>query len=329
MSTRDGPVEGALRDLYRSRDPGHVPATLRAVVDAIPDTALPEPTALGRPRGTLLGLAAALALLAVGFAALRAIPLESGGGAPAVTPGPTFDPTISGPGLVAPASTSGQWLLVLLAAAGLALGSWALVRRRRRLLAAVPGVLAVVAVGYGLLASYGPIDLRTQGWGTGISVVLADKPPGSLEDIFYVVAKPGQPFSFAVFLAHPSGLLPFIVEGVVSPPEAAAPRIAAAWADQLKDGGAIGPAAPFEPTDLAGPNGQTIWIVGRAGECALGTAPTTTNSMTGLSPLKLRVSVLGWPRDVELSGVPSVWEAADPGCDPALETPPPASPSGR
>jgi hypothetical protein len=257
------------------------------------------------------------------------MPLGTGGGAPAVTPEPTFDPTIAGPGLVEPASTSGQWLLVLLATAGLAAGAGALLRRRRRLLAAVPAALGVIAVGYGLVASYGPIDLRTQGWGTGISVVLADKPPGSQEDILYIVAKPGEPFSFAVFLAHPSGILPFTVEGVVSPPEAAPARITAVWADERKDGGALGPGAPFEGTDLAVPNGETIWLVGRASECALGAKPTAEDSMMGLSPVKVRVSVLGWPRDVELRGIPSVWEARDPGCDPVLETPQPASLSGR
>jgi hypothetical protein len=62
-----------------------------------------------------------------------------------------------------------------------------------------------------------------------------------------------------------------------------------------------------------------LWLVGKADSCALGGPPTAEVGMTGLAPLKLRVSVLGWSREVELQGVPIVFQPDEVGCIPTVD----------
>jgi len=260
-----------------------------------------------------LGLAAALAILAVALSGLRGLPFDVSPGA-SIAPNATFDPTLEGPGIVDAPSPAGHWFFVFVAVllSGFAL---AVLRGWRKL---IPGAVATVALAYGVVAGVLPVDVRTSGWATGIAVTSPDMPPGSSEVLLYELARPGGPFSFGVFLAPASGPFPVTIDGVVAQDLIAAPRIIAAWWDEQVEGGAVGPGRPFEPLVIP-VRGQTLWLIGQASSCALGVAPSDEIGMTGLATVKLRISYLGWPREVELADLPQLWEPYEPGCVPTAD----------
>lgn len=312
MSGQPFDLEAALRERYVALDPGVAPTPLRRVIERIPHT---SPRLERRPQpawSVYVGLAAAIAILALALSGLRGLPIDSGPGA-SIAPDATFDPTLAGPGIVDAPSPAGHWLVVavVVVLSGLAM---AVLRGGRRL---VPAAVATVALAYGVVAGLLPVEVRTSGWATGLAVTSPDMPPGSSEVLLYELAKPGQPFTFGVFLAPAAGPFPITIEGVVGQDRIAGPRIIAAWLDELAEGGAVGPGRPLEPFIVPEP-GQTLWLIGEAGSCALGQTPSSDIGMTGLAAVKLRISYLGWPREVELTEVPQLWEPYEPGCVPAI-----------
>jgi hypothetical protein len=305
-------LEAALRNRYASLDPGAAPLALRRVVERIP---LSHP-GLERPRqrswSLYLGLAAALAILAVALSGLRGLPFDVSPGA-SIAPNVTFDPTLEGPGIVTAPPPGGHGLLVAIAVLVFGLVAVA-VRGWRRI---VPLGLAAIALAYGVVAAFIPIEVSTHGFGPGIAVSRAEMPPGSSEDLLYVTAGRGEPFSFVIFLSEPTGPFPVTIEGLVEPPGHFGPRIVAVWNDELPMGGTA-PGRPFVPSVVS--NGElTLWLVGKADSCALGSPPPGDVGMTGLAPLKVRVSVLGWPREVELHGVPIVFQPDEDRCIPTID----------
>jgi hypothetical protein len=131
-------------------------------------------------------------------------------------------------------------------------------------------------------------------------------PAGAQEYLYYETAQPFQPFSFGLDLLSSDGV-PVRIESVVTdvPVDRQAfvgMRWTSVWLDGEPNGGMIGPAEPFAPFELPR-NGHAIWIVGRASYCALGHAPAAGEDRVGttwLGDLRLNVTVLGWPRVVNV-----------------------------
>ena len=112
--------------------------------------------------------------------------------------------------------------------------------------------------------------------------------------------------------------------------------LTALWIDGEPNGGMTGPIRPFTPFDVPR-NGQAIWLVGRAGACALGSAfdpsnPGTEIGFHGIDSLDVRLSVLGWPRTVHLQ-LPFRLVEPEPqtclGPTPQASSTPPAQPASQ
>ncbi len=299
----DARLERELRDLYRDRHPGAAPLSLRTRVDRVPDHRRPSAGRRAiRVAAPLVGLAAALAIVVLAAQALRAPggPATAGASA-APTSAASFDPSLVGPGIgSAPDAIVLGFAAVMIA---LVLGSIAVivVQGRWRL---IPAGLAAAVVGYVAVGTLAPVSIRVTGWSPGLGVVTASMPPGATEVVLYEVAQAQQPFSLGLDLIG-EGPLPIRVEGLdvvgERPPDRTTWR--AVWLEAEPESGMTGPARPFEAFD-ASATGQSIWLVGSAGRCALG--PSFDPSKGGpmgfgtITSVRLRVSVLGWPRVVEL-----------------------------
>jgi hypothetical protein len=324
---RNDPPELALRRAFRGADPGPAPAGLRAAVDAIPGghDRIRRP-GLERFSMPAAALAAAAALIVLVWQGLGLPASPFGGGATPIATSVPFDPAIVGPGLAEPSSALGYWLLAGIVAGvlflyGIGVHGW----RRGVLLGGVVGVL-----GYATFCSFVPIDAGITGWGPGIAVEGAAMPPGSHEDLYYVTARPYQPFSFGIDLIG-SGSVPVRIESVVTDipvnrTEFVGMRWTAIWLDGEPNGGMTGPSTPFEPFDLPR-EGRAIWIIGRSSYCALGRAPTANEGGIGstyLGDLRLNVTVLGWPRviDIQDSTPIRLVEAYGPTCPNPTDVPP-------
>lgn len=328
----DKGVEHELRRLLREREPGPAPLGLRERVDRIPDVeARPGRGRLVARVGPLLALAAVLVVAVLTGQALRLSPTLPPGASPVPSPVATFDPSLEGPGVGPATDPALYWALVLVACAALML--LALVLRGRRRL--IPAVVAAALFGWALLGSFMPVPVSVYFSGPGSRTIAATMPTGTDLTQYYVVASPRQPFTFGLGVIADSPL-PVRFEGLVGMPgdliSNAGPRWTAVWLDADPNGGATGPAMPFVPFDIAG-QVRSLWVVGRAGICASGPAFDQNATGTGgsTSPgLILRLSVLGWPRTVDLSQ-PAIVEPDTASCLPMSSSPstaPLPSPSG-
>ncbi len=299
----DERIERELRDVLERRHPGPAPVSLRERVLDVPAAghpAAPDPRRLVVPA---LGLAAALALVAIGVqvAGLRA-PDGTVGASPSPAPAAasSFDPNLVGPGIVTSSGSTLVPLLVVLVTITflvliVALRGW------RRL---VPAAGAVGCVAFGLYASQVPIAVGTYGYGPGLNTVEAVMPRGTDAVVFYETAPPGRPFSFPLFLTI-NAPVPVRIEGLYQPATVStAPRPAALWIDAEPNGGNLGPGRPFAPVETSNWI-QALWVVGRAGSCAVGqpvdpASPPTDLGYTWIDSVALQTSVFGWPRTVEV-----------------------------
>lgn len=312
----DPRLEGELRDRLRRRDPGAAPSTLRNWVQGVPDEeAEPiKPFYLRRPFTAALALAAVVLLAVIGLTTIRHLgPAGLAGaslpGQPALSqsaapsPAEAFDPTLEGPGLSATDDFSPA-ILVAFVCAILVVVTISVAGWRRLVTAGVTVLLAAWAV----VGSFAPVSILDSGYGLGLNTVRAPQVPGSAEELIYELAPANGPFSLGLYLSA-DGPLPIRIEGLVAPlfgrdPRSFAPtmRLTALWIDREANGMG-GPIRPFEPFTMPG-RGQSIWIVGRAGACALGSAFDPSNQATlgfaSIDGLDVRVSVLGWPRTVRL-----------------------------
>lgn len=297
--------EAGLTRHFLESEPGPPPLGLRARVEVIPETISREaPLSRLRLVRPAIGLIASLALVAL---AIRLLPIAGTGPGSGATPAPTatFDPTLEGIGAGPAFDASGPWILVLVAAAVLAmLGLSA--RRWWRLAWFAPAVGLLAYAGYGTFA---PIDVSVTGEGPGLNVTRIELPLGVEGSLYYETAKPHEPFSFGILLI--GGTRPPVrIEGLVDDTHGIADygglSWRSVWLDAQADGGMTGPARPFQPFDMP-QNGQALWLVGRASSCALGVAPTPSQSSAGgstgstwLEAVQLNVSVYGWPRVIEV-----------------------------
>lgn len=334
MSERpaDPRVDDELREVLRSRDPGPAPFELRQRLLDLPERAEgTHPSRPRRPLAAVLGLAAVILLAVVGFTTLRYIgqglgPGASASGGPTSSPSSVespveaFDPTLEGPGISA---TDDLSPVIIVVPACAVLGLLAMTMRGRQRI--IPAVAAVVLAAWAVVGMVAPVTVHLSGYGPGLNLVRAPQVPGSEEVLFYELAPANGRFSVGLF-SLPEGPLPIRIEGIVSPFFGRDPRsfsrsilmLTAVWIDGEPNGGMTGPIRPLTPFDLPR-NGQSIWLVGHAGGCALGSAfdpsnPGTEIGFQVIDSLDLRVSVLGWPRTVHLALPFRLVEPEPPSC---------------
>jgi hypothetical protein len=306
------PLDDELRETLRRRDPGAVPFELRARVLDVPEQTEPiERDGARRPAAALLGLAAVILLAVIGFATIRnfgQVGVTGSTGTPAsspiaaTSPAEAFDPTLEGPGVRATDDFSPAILVVpacvLLLALTLTTGGW------RRIF---PAAATLLLGAWAVVGMFVPVTLDAFAVGPGLNIVHAPAVPGSDEQLFYELAPKGGRFSMGLGLLS-EGPLPIRFEGIVSPDFGRDPRtfvpsmmLTAVWLDREVHGGMTGPIRPFAPFDAQ--DAQTIWLVGRAGACALGSAfdpssPDTVGGFQSVDSLDVRVSIFGWPRTI-------------------------------
>jgi hypothetical protein len=327
MSERgDARLERGLRDLLRDRTPVSAPDGLRDRVDRIPETDRAGSGQALRSISTLVALAAVIVVAVIAGQSFR-VPTSVG---PAASPVPTasFDPSLQGPGVAQVANTAPYWAFVLIVGALCMIFAMAMESRLR----IVPAVAAGLLLGWALIGTYWPVQVGSFFYGPGLGVVQAEMPPAVDLVQFYVLASPDEPFSVGVGIEGDPGPVPVRLEGIVGMPEGfIGPRWTAVWldADTNGGGGSQGPGTPFRPFVLNGMF-QGIWLVGRAGQCAVGPsfdqgAPTADGGYASPS-ITLRLTVLGWPRTYDLAQ-PTVTEPDTNCLAEPTSTPTPAAPS--
>jgi hypothetical protein len=313
-------IEAALRRHFGQVDPGSAPLALSAAVDRIPSAVdRLQPISLLSRLTPALSLTAAVAVLAL---LVKLVTIAGPGIGSGATPTPVaFDPTLAGPGVGPAFDTGTPWLLVVLVVAILAGVAMGLDRRGR----VVVGAAAAGLLGYALFGTFVPVDLGYTGWGAGLNVVAAEMPAGASEQLYYEVAPPRQPFSFALMLM--GGTTPPVrIEGLVDESAAEGPGLLwrSVWLDGDEHGGLSGPARPFEPFTIT-EYPQGIWLVGQAGACASGHPPDRASPRSGafstIESVRLNVTVYGWPRVIDVA-VPHLVEEAGT-CPPTNASPAP------
>lgn len=311
----DESLHRELRETLRRRDPGAAPSALHTWVLDVPDEAeLSRPSQPRRLLATVLGLAAVILLAIIGLTTLRhigpatdpgaTVPTESAASPAAVeSPVAAFDPKLEGPGISATDDLSPA--IIVLPTCALLVALAFTTRGRRRVL---PAALAAALAGWASLGTLLPVAFDDYAYAPGLNTVHAAEVPGSAETLFYELAPSGGRFSVGLGILA-GGPLPIRIEGVVSPAfeyrdHYIGMLLTAVWIDGEPNGGMTGPIRPFAPFEMSR-NGQSIWLVGRAGACALGTDFDPTNpgnemGFEGIEGVDVRISVLGWPRTVHL-----------------------------
>ena len=307
----DPRLSRVIRDALARRDPGPAPFGLRERVLDVPEaTTAGRQVSWRRAIVPALGLAAAVLLAVIGIgtfgnlAPARIAGASVAAGSPGVAPSPSFDPTLVGPG-VSPTEDFNPAFIVILAIGILAVLAISINDRRGRL---IPVAVAVALGGWGLVGTFAPVGIGTNGWGLGLNIVQAAQVPGSNERLLYEVAARDDPFTLGLYLHGDAGPVPFRIEGIVSPAydrrSFQGVLFTTLWIDEQSDGGMSGPARPFAPFDLSG-SFQSVWLVGRAGRCAVGptfdpTKPDPASGYASFDSLDVRVTVFGWPRVVRV-----------------------------
>ena len=283
----DERLDQAVRGALLRRDPGPAPVGLRERVANLPEAETASTTRtqrLSRAAIPALGLAAAILLLVIATPLLA--PRGVGPGASA-EPGTTFDPSLKGPGLVAPPLIEAEGLVVLgLLIAGAIVLAVAPAGPRR----AGAVLVALLILGFGgsqILLTHAVTGPVASSGGIGVLNVEQTEPGGGRHPV-YITAAPGEPFSFG-FSVQNEGPLPIRLEGVVADPAEQDPRIVgyptlrAVWATGAIDGDIVDPRLPFAGANLAPDSYVYLWLVGTAPRCAFG--PAFDAAATGVTDL--------------------------------------------
>lgn len=304
----DARLERALRAVLDERRPAHgVPFELRERAGEIPSRGISRidgPLIIRHvARVDVAGLAAAaVAVLAFvsGFVSRAAIGAV-GHDATAGNPSKGLDAGIDGLGLVTGVSDDVAWFLALVTVAILGITVLAYRGRRMGVLGAAAGAVLAAAV---VLANQSGIEFGYF-WGPILRLNASAQAPAGSDGptVWYVTAEPGQPFA-ATFDVHNPGPLPVRLEGLVDASSADSLwlRWSALWYDDENSEGAVGltaEAKPFVPIDIPSDGHLTLFVVGRAGRCALGSAfqldQADSYGYSTIAEAHLAYSVLGWP----------------------------------
>jgi hypothetical protein len=205
-------------------------------------------------------------------------------------PSQTFDPTISGPGII----TSAFDLLhaATLVAAGIAVVIALLVLlrvsgRRRLILAAVAVLVAVGITAFGNMP--GPAMGGVEGLPIGNELL----GPASDSGLSIGVA-PGQPFVFSVEISNPAPI-PMTILGIVRDQQSAAfPNWQAIWISTTDSNTYDSPTAGsriFTPVEVPPSGSVFLHFVGIADSCAAG--PAGSDTFVGVGDLRIAYEVLG------------------------------------
>ena len=299
----DERLDQAVRGALLRRDPGPAPIALRERVANLPEAETASTTRtqrLSRAAIPALGLAAAILLLVIATPLLA--PRGVGPGASA-EPGTTFDPSLKGPGLVAPPLIEAEGLVVLgLLIAGAIVLAVAPAGPRR----AGAVLVALLILGFGgsqILLTHAVTGPVASSGGIGVLNVEQTEPGGGRYPV-YITAAPGEPFSFG-FSVQNEGPLPIRLEGVVADPAEQDPHVGyptlrAVWATGAIDGDIVDPRLPFAGANLAPDSYVYLWLVGTAPRCAFGpasdAAATGVTDLVGMPVLRVEYKVLGLPR---------------------------------
>lgn len=304
-------LERELRELLGARDPGPAPYGLRGRVDRVPAERPRRDTSRARSVALVvagLAVAAALVVAVAPLAGFRTPWTGPGASVPAGTPGPgvPFDPMLVGPGILAEPSADPLPLVVL---AVLILGLVALlVQGRRR---AIPIAMIAGLAAYAVAATQLPVSMADSGFGQGLSTRMAEPRPASHEEILWQLAGPREPFTVGVWVSIDAAV-PVTLDGIIEPwtdadRGPAFPTWRAVWLDEQGDsGGMTGPGTPFHPVEYGPQQLWALWLVGRAGACALGSQfdpahPEAAPAFAEVEQVTAQVRVLGWPRTVVMA----------------------------
>jgi hypothetical protein len=221
--------------------------------------------------------AGAAAILVLWFLGTRGVvPIEVPGRGALATPA-AFDPTRTGLGIMPTVLPTLQWVPAIIAISAVIVAAWLVVRYRSRRSAS-----GLIGVGLALAVALGAVGISQHPgfvWGSGayaaligLGVEQEPAPASGGVTTFYETAEPGGPIGVLVTLTNP-GPLPIRLEGLVQPTPVSdfAPRWTALWL--VSDPNAIGypdNLRPFQPIEVAPEGTVDLYLIGRAGSCAIG-----------------------------------------------------------
>ena len=227
-------------------------------------------------------------------------------------PSQTFDPTISGPGIVTPAFDVLH--VATFAAAGIAvviaLVVLLRVSGRRRLIFAAVAVL----VGVGIIA-FGNMPGPAMG-GVESLPIGNDLPNSASDSGFSIGVAPGQPFVLSVEISNPAPI-PMTIHGIVRDQQSAAfPNWQAIWISTTDSNTYDSPTAGsriFTPVEVPPSGSVYLHFVGIADRCAAG--PTGSDRFVRVDDLPIAYEVLGLRSQADVDLFEGVAEPDTPGCD--------------
>jgi hypothetical protein len=325
----DQRLEAALREMLEERRPGAATGELQDRVARVPMIASDErrsrwfrPAVSFAATIAALGVTAAIAAFVVSGPMLRP-PMANVGASP--VPPAAIDPLIDGPGIIAPPDASTLSVPQALIVVPWALAAVAIVlvlrrvdlRRRLGRVAAIALVGAICVPAYGVSAHPG-FAFGYQ-WGPLMGVAVPPLREREIDgETWIVTAGAGEPFGIVVDVANP-GLLPIRLEGVIDEPDPLG--IDERWTGLRihvdPDGGMPGLQAtlPYRHIDVPPEGHVLLYVTGRAGRCALGTAfDGSAEQYTDRSSLRIAYSVLGLSTSAEVDLPFLLAQPLRPGC---------------
>jgi hypothetical protein len=223
---------------------------------------------------------------------------------PSAALGQSFQPSIDGPGIVEEPAGLG-WPVLISAAVLTGIASARAAGRRRRL---VFGALAVALLAWGAAGRLQPEPVQGYMWGPHEGVREASAPPGTdAAPVYYVVAEPGGLVRIVTTFAN-LGPLPMTIQGIVEPGRDWYPDLHWTAVGYDLDPLRIGfteDARSFSAVRLEPGETAEIYLVGRAGRCAVGPSfREDTGEAFGYastSTVRVSFSVLGLERTVDMA----------------------------
>ena len=330
-SLSDQRLEAAVREMLEERRPGAATRELRHRVARVsmnvPDGRRSRwmlPAVSFAATIAALGVAVAIAAFVISGPTLGP-PMANVGASP--VPSAAVDPLIDGPGIIAP-HTSALSLPPALIVVPWMLATVPVVvilrrvdlRRRLGLVAAIAliGALYVPAYGVSVHPGFAHGHGWTQ-WGPLMGVAVPSLPERRFDDDTWIVtAGAGEPFGIVIDVANP-GILPIRLGGVIDEPDPLG--IDERWTglrihvDPAGGMPGLEAASPFRPIDVPPEGHVLLYVTGRAGRCALGSAfDGAAEQYTERSSLRIAYSVLGLSASAEVDLPFLLAQPLRPGC---------------